>query len=417
LLSIQTERAVNLPVAEVDIVVFVTAVAFCVALYTWIALKRDRGGAWIDKVRLMRLHHVAVGMAMGYTCLSPLRSVADMGIPLVVAFLCSWFAMAVGGAVDLRMLRKVGLNVAIVELTQLALLVLLLLLLIYAPENEMKVSTMVLWAIGGVSAASWPQQRWSEKKRLSSLTPHWMPSVAILGGILLLGIGSMQTRIGPPIFIYQPFSNSLLVDGFGERILGSIALGALVGLLVDLATRGARTNYFPYMVAGGLMLGTGIGSSVAFDPLWVGAFAGFWLINTTLRRVEVLALVEGGTGGLKAAVYIVTGWMLGVQCMQWEINAPLFFWTLLLLLLLPAIRLMGWRIAGESIGGNEGYIQWFALGDFALVAALSLTTFVDPASGAALLSALLLGKVVFAAGGRWLTGVLVGLLENREKRT
>ena len=165
------------------------------------------------------------------------------------------------------------------------------------------------------------------------------------------------------------------------------------------------------------MLGTGIGSSVAFDPLWVGAFAGFWLINTTLRRVEVLALVEGGAGGLKAAVYIVTGWMLGVQCMQWEINAPLFFWTLLLLLLLPAIRLMGWRIAGESIGGNEGYIQWFALGDFALVAALSLTTFVDPASGAALLSALLLGKVVFAASGRWLTGVLVGLLENREKCT
>jgi hypothetical protein len=131
----------------------------------------------------------------------------------------------------------------------------------------------------------------------------------------------------------------------------------------------------------------------------------------------VLALVEGGAGGLKAAVYIVTGWMLGVQCMQWEINAPLFFWTLLLLLLLPAIRLMGWRIAGESIGGNEGYIQWFALGDFALVAALSLTTFVDPASGAALLSALLLGKVVFAASGRWLTGVLVGLLENREKCT
>jgi len=402
--------------AEIDIVLFVAAVVFCVALYALLAFNKSQGG-WVESIRLMRLHHVAVGMAMGYTCLSPLRNIADMGLPLVVAFLCAWFAMAVGCTIDLRMLRKVGLQMAIIELAQLALLGAVLLLMIYVPENNMHISGVALWAVGGVCAASWPEQRWSEKKkRLSALTPHWMPSVAILVGILLLGVGSMQIHTGSPIFIYQPFSNSLLINGFTERILGSIVLGALVGLLADLATRGAPSRYFPYVVAGSLMLGAGIGSSVAFEPLWVGAIAGFWLINATLRRVAVLALVEGGTDTLKAGVYIVVGWILGVQWMQGDINAPLLLWSFLLLLLLPAIRLVGWRIAGEQIGANIGQVQWFVLGDFALVTALSLTTFVDPASGAALLAALLLSKVVFAASAGWLTGLAVRLLESREKR-
>lgn len=365
----------------------------------------------------MRLHHVAVGGVMGFTCLTPLRGIADMGLPLVIAFLCSWFAMAVGCAVDLRILRKIRLHMAVVEVSQLALLGLVLLLMIYIAQRDIEVENMALWAIGGICAASWPQQRWSgKKKRLSELTPHWMPSVAILGGILFVGFGSMHIKEAPPIFIYQPFSSSLVVDGFIERVLGSLLLGGLIGLLADLATRGAPARYFPYIIAGGMMLGAGIGSSVAFESLWVGAAAGFWLINATLRRVAVLELVEGGTDALKASVSAVVGWVLGVQCVHGDINGSLFVWCLILFLLLPAIRLVSWRMAGEQVGASIGPIQWFVLGDFALVAALSLTTFVDPAAAGGLLAALLLSQIVLAASSGWLTASLVRLLENREKR-
>jgi hypothetical protein len=401
-----------------DIVQFVVAIAFSVALYAWLAFnrRRGRGGVLVEHIRAMRLHHIAVGGVMGYTCLMPLRAIADMGLPLVVAFLCSWFAMAVGCAVDLRVLRKIRLQMAMVEMSQLLLLGLVLLLMISLVQSDIGVGKMALGAIGGICAASWPQQKWSEKKkRLSALTPHWMPSVAIWGGILLVGIGSMHTKTASPIFIYQPFSNSLVVDGFIERILGSVLLGGLIGLLADLATRGARTQYFPYIIAGGIMMGAGIGSSVAFESLWVGGIAGFWLINATLRRVAVLELVEGGTNALRAGVSIVVGWILGVQCVHGEVNGSLFVWSFVLFMLLPVIRLISWRMTGEQIGAHLGPIQWFVLGDFALVTALSLTTFVDPAAAAGLLVAFLLAQATFTASSSWLSASLVRLLENIEK--
>lgn len=406
-------------VAAKDIVQFVAAIAFSVALYAWLAFSRrqGRGGVWIERIIYMRLHYIAIGGVMGYTCLMPLRAIADMSLPLVVAFLCSWFAMAVGCAVDLRVLRKIRLHMAMVEISQLLLLGLVLLLMVSLVQSDMGVGKMALWAIGGICAASWPQQKWSEKKkRLSALTLHWMPSVAIFGGILFVGIGSMHTKMASPIFIYQPFSNSLVVDGFTERVLGSILLGGLIGLLADLTTRGARTQYFPYIIAGGIMLGAGIGSSVAFESLWVGGIAGFWLINATLRRVAVLELVEGGTDALKAVVSIVVGWILGGQCVHGEVNGSLFIWSFVLFMLLPAIRLVSWRMAGEQIGTHLGPIQWFVLGDFALVAALSLTTFVDSAAAGGVLAAFLLAQAIFTASSSWLSTSLVRLLENREKR-
>ena len=69
----------------------------------------------------------------------------------------------------------------------------------------------------------------------------------------------------------------------------------MVGLLVDLVDAGSSTGVFWLFVGWGILIGVGIGMNVAVEPLWVGVIAGVWIINTTLNRVAVLQLAEGGS--------------------------------------------------------------------------------------------------------------------------
>ena len=122
-----------------------------------------------------------------------------------------------------------------------------------------------------------------------------VPSIAVSAGILVLGFSGLQLRQEVAVVFFLPFSTPLLLEGMIGRVICSFFLGAVVGLLVDMATREAKQAYFGYLLAGGILIGVGIGMNVAVEPLWVGVIAGVWIINTTLNRVAVLQLSEGGS--------------------------------------------------------------------------------------------------------------------------
>ncbi len=384
-----------------DVMPFALASVLSAGLYVWISWRQGALPAWVRGAVELRLHHMLVGLVMGYTCLPPLRNYADRSIPLLIVFLSCWFAMAIGCSIDLRMLRRIAVQTIVVEVVPLFFLLLFLLLMVHTTEVGQRNGEAILWAIGGVAAASWSRQKWSGQKKRSRARSHWMPSLAATVGLGLLGAASMYSQGGKSIIIYRPFATSIVVDGFMEQALGSLCIGVIIGLLIDLSMKGADERYFPYLLAGGLMLGAGVGASVALEPMWIGGVAGFWIINTTLRRVDVLDLLERGAGGLNVALSSVAGWVLGAKLYQREMEISLFFWSVLLFLSIPAIRLLAWRVVGmqwgRSVQKGMGTGQWLKIDDLGLVAALALSVHLPGASAAAVLAALICCQLVFVA--------------------
>lgn len=393
--------------AHGDALKLAVAIALSVVVYgTWARYRERVPSAVLRIVSQGRLHHVAVGIMVGYACSAGMRGMVDQGVLLVVAFLTTWYAMAFGISIDWRILPSVGGQWPKREALYLVVLLLVLAVLRFGVESGAALDAGYVLALGGVAAMSWPQMRWSEKKmRLAGKT--WkMPSLGIAVGIVLLGYAGLQLRAGMPIALSQPFANPLLLEGAWSRLLCSLGIGAAMGILIDLATRGVRRHYFPHIVAGGVMCGGGIGAGIALESVWIGVCIGIWLINTTLHRVSALQLVEESADPLGVGLSVVAGLLLGLQWASVGIHTALFWFALLLLVGLPAIRLVGGRMAGEPWGGGASGRSPFSFGDMGLVAALSLNLSAGAPAAAGLVAAWVVCQAVYALVGERLSDIV-----------
>ncbi len=386
---------------------FIGAIAFAVVFYSAWGRYRERGhSAVLRLVNQTRLHHIAVGALVGYACTPGMRPMVDQGVLLLVAFLTAWYAMAFGISIDWRILPGVGAQWPTREALQVLVLLLVLAGMRFGLDSGAALGAGYFGAMGGMAAMSWPQMRWSERKMRLAGKMWKMPSLGIAVGIALLGSAGLQLRADVPIAVFQPFANTLLLEGGWNRLLCSLAVGATMGILIDLATRGARRHYFPHIVAGGVMCGGGIGAGIALEPIWIGLCIGIWLINTTLHRVAALRLVEDSADPLGVGLSVVAGLLVGMQVASGALNEALWGSGLLLLTAVPAIRLVAGRMAGDQWSSLASGRSPFAFADLGLVAALSLSLSAGASAAAGLVAAWVVCQAAYALGGERLSQFL-----------
>ena len=358
-----------------------------------------------------RVQYALAGLVFGLLAPLDMRPILGAAADLATSFLVGIFGLVVGCSMELRLLRHFSRPLLLLEIGYLILLGLGLWGLSYG-FSQGGVDRAALWGVYGLGAACWIRQSrrgGSKKKKIAG----WLPSASALAGLLLAGVGLMQLRPGGFVVrLPLGFPPVVVVEGTWAECGSCLVLGALVGLIVDLATRGVSRGYLYYVIAAGLLLGSGIAGALGLEPLWVGAVAGIWLVNATMRRLDILRALEQGQDMVRTVLPGVAGWALGAALVEGGLELAFGVWVLLALVaVVPGMRLGVWHGMGKlfdrSVHQHTGVgpRQLLELDDLGLVIALTLAAVLPAGQEAALLTAALLGQrlmhvVALSAVGR-----------------
>ena len=393
---------------------FGTGLAAVGLIYAGVRLCRSRAShsPLLAELLASRVQYALAGVVFGLLAPLNMRPVLGAAADLATSFLVGIFGLVVGCSVELRLLKNTSRLLLLLEIGYLVLLGLGLWVLSYgfSPEG---VEGATLWGVCGLCAACWMRQGrrgGSTKKKLSS---GWLPSASALAGLFIAGVGFMQR--GPGGFeVRLPLAfPSIVVEGMWAKYGACLVLGALIGLIVDLATRGLGKGYLYYVIAAGLLLGSGMAGALGLEPLWVGAVAGIWLVNATMRRLDILRSLEQGQDMVRTVLPGVAGWALGAALIKGGLEFAFGAWVFLALVaVVPGVRLAMWhgmrQMFNRSVDQRTGVEprQLLELDDLGLVIALSLAAFLPAGQGAALLVAVLLGQRLMHVVAVWTAGKL-----------
>jgi len=122
-------------------------------------------------------------------------------------------------------------------------------------------------------------------------------AIVLLAFLLPLYSSDSLHRLGP-----------LIILGYG-RVAGlAVAMGLLLGVLVDFAFRAQRDIARGLFVAFGAMVAvSGICLEFRLPGLAVGLLAGLWVINTTVRKREILELAETAGAAAEPVFLVLAG--------------------------------------------------------------------------------------------------------------
>ena len=382
-------------------------------IYVAVRLCRSRApySPLLAELLAARVQYALAGLVFGLLAPLDMRPILGATADLATSFLVGIFGVVVGCSVELRLLRHFSRPLLLLEIGYLVLLGLGLWVLSYG-FSQGGVNGAALWGVCGLGAACWMRQSrggGTKKKKGSG----WLPSASALAGILLAGVGLMQLRPGGFVVRLPLGFPPVVVEGTWAECGSCLVLGALVGLIVDLATRGVSKGYLYYVIAAGILLGSGMAGALGLEPLWVGAVAGVWLVNATMRRLDILRALEQGQDMVRTVLLGVAGWALGAVLVEGGFELAFGVWVFLALIaVVPGVRLGAWHGLGQLLDRpvhqrtGVGQRQLLELDDLGLVIALSLATVLPAGQGAALLAAALLGRWLMYAVAMWAVGKL-----------
>ena len=378
-------------------------------IYAGVRLCRSRAShsPLLADLLASRVQYALAGLVFGLLAPLNMRPILGAAADLATSFLVGIFGLVVGCSVELRLLGNISRPLLLMEIGYLVLLGLGLWTLSY-DFSQGDVESAALWGVCGLCAACWMRhsRRVSTKKKKSI---GWLPSASALAGLLLAGVGLMQLRPGGfEMRLPLGFPSVVVVEGTWAECGSCLVLGALVGLIVDLATRGISRGYLYYMIAVGLLLGSGMASVLGLEPLWVGVVAGIWLVNATMRRLDILHALEQGQDMVRTVLPGVAGWALGAALVAGGFELVFGAWVFLALVaVVPGMRLGVWygmgKLFDRSVQQRTGVgpRQLLELDDLGLVIALSLAAVLPAGQGAALLAAVLLGQRLLHVVAVW----------------
>ena len=232
-------------------------------------------------------------------------------------------------------------------------------------------------------------------------------------GLVLLGCGlGAMRQIHFSVDLSMLGTGKILeINGLIDMALWSIALGAGIGMVADLLLRGVAVNRLFMLIAAVLALGGGVASHLGLEALWAGAIVGLWLINSTLRRRDILRMLERGDESLRTSLYLVSGCLLGMGVWEFGVQTGIFVWTLIVLgLLRPLTKwgsggllsaLMGWQLIKKNRISLKGILD---IDDLILALAAVFMGARYDAMGVSILAAVLVAQMSTHLVGIWWDG-------------
>ena len=361
------------------------------------------------------------GSSIGLSVFPAVAGVIDDSASFLMLFVSVWCGFTVGCGIDLRALRKTSsillasqLGQCIVAMLAIPLLTYLLKYLPWAQESVLfSPGALLITACMCLSEGVVGSPERDHRQRVGGIGRAFpKPSIAAFVAILLASLGGGQdpmgsTHVAALSFLSGP-SFTWSISGIGELILAGLFMGCGAGLLSDLAAKDHSSTGMTFCVFSGvLLLVSGISVVFGVQPLMIGVMAGVWLINATLRRLDVHHVIDRSRGLSSVGVPFLLGWILGFGIATRGISGEGFLAGLCLILAIrPIVRIAGWRLGEYLIKAKnpqalsrEGESLLFDNSGFLI--AVVLVTVISGPVGVGFLAAALVSQLVFAAISRW----------------
>ena len=387
---------------------FGLGLALIVGLRVLAQLAKRPGAEFWAPLMAPRLHYGLAGVISGYTILPQLSLGFANLLSVVLVFCGGWIGLAAGCSFDLRrgyQHRVLGL---LLEGGQAGLAMAAVLLAAYLVNQLPQAGSIYLSGSAlevvcgicmvGISAAGAEQQA-------------GRPPLAALCGAMLAALGISQLH-GEAFQLtsLELVQRGALVESPVGKLLWSALLGCLIGLLGDLATRDQLDGWaICYLLSGVVFLGGGIAATLGLEPLWVGLIAGAWLINATLRRLDILRAVSRSYSFSQSALLFGCGWFLGEGALAGGVSLGVFAWAALLVVALRLAARLSSRLEVRYVPAerpHRGHRQQTAgtidLDDVGLALAASLMRALPAEAGIALLGAVASGQLCLRLIGWWI---------------
>jgi hypothetical protein len=370
-------------------------------------LARRPGAAPGFPLMAPRLHYGLAGVISGYTFLPQLAPAFAALLAVVLVFCGGWVGVAAGCTFDLRREYQHRFLGLFLEGGQAALVMAVVLLAAYLVNQLPAAGTIYLSGavlevvcgicMVGISAAGAEQQA-------------NRPPVAALGGTLLAALGLSQLHGQAfPLVHLELAQRGLVVEGQLGKLLWSSLLGGIIGVLCDLATRDELNLWARcYLLAGAVLLGGGIAAALGLEPLWVGLLAGAWLINATLRRLDILEAMSHSYSFAQSGLLFGCGWFLGEGLLGGGVNLGVFAWAAVLVLALRLAARLSGRLEVRYVPAEKPHRGQrpvpagpIDLDDVGLALAAGLMRTLPAEAGIALLGAVATGQFCLRLVGWW----------------
>ena len=363
---------------------FIFLFALFLGFVIYVIVSKYRGNVYTVFLRKFNLHHLSIGILIGYSCMqTSLGELFTKCVSLSALILVGWFSVMVGITLDMRRIRYFDLRRAITEFVVFLVLMLLVFVIQSFISEDLSIPFWVLVSIFSTAALCWPPQQISDRHVRIVRPDWWMPSGTMMLGIVALGFAGFKQKDLIPIAIAQPFSAPVIFHSIGEFAILSIVMGCVLGLLLDLVTRGLSLRYMAYVVCSVLMILVGIGFAVGLDSIWICFVGGIWFINTTIERKQVLKVFGRGDQMLNRCIFFVFGLIIGSQLALGDINFKMGSWFFLILMLQIIIRLfflerknyarkirIDSAVFDLSIFGSVGFFSMFLTGNHGATAGI-----------------------------------------------
>ena len=366
---------------------------------------------------------ILCGAMLGWSAPGWIAQPASLVLLPGLAFFAGWMGVAAGCGVDLRAIRGGHLTPFLYE-TGAALAAVLALFsasllgeMVPAVPDLGAPSLFVLAAVCVVGPAIPPAGggvvrgigRAAGGMRGAFQGPSLLAVLAVLLASVGAGLGPSKTfQLSLP-GLPEPLPLPIQLESLSERLSWGIAAGCLAGFLADLATRvdfAPGRLYLP--LASVVLLAAGISGGIGVEGLLVGAVAGFWLINATLRRLDILRILDRGAKLPRFAVPFMAAWLAGSGLRQGSFDTGHFLLAALgVIALRPVVRLATARaVEGGSFGRRRrrsasSMADRLAIDELGLLIAVLLARPLQPDAGVGGLAGVLAGALFLGAGRCW----------------
>ena len=368
---------------------------------------------WVAPLLDARMAALAIGALVGAILPGHLGDPLDQATGMAIVFLSGWLGLTAGCGLDLRVLRRHAAAPLLYEAAQAPALLVVLAVVVFAATRAFEAASGLFGATGvfllaGLCAAGDPLPT-GRTSRKTSGPKHgfWRPRSSAMAAIALVAVG---LAFAPAVScaIRLPWSGSLqpvLFESVGLRLWWGLFLGGVAGLLCDLVTKdGFALGGLHYLLAGVVLLCSGLAAALGLSPLLVGAVAGLWLINATLRRMDVVHVLDRAQVVPRLTVPLLVGWCLARGLPEAAAAGP--DWAAFAV---SGIALVGLRplakmweqgryaaqpAPARRAQGGGGLAARLEVGDLSLLVALLLSQLGPPSTGWAALAAVGIGQLV-----------------------
>ena len=385
-----------------------------------------------------------VGLLLGCSGAPWLSGLGDAAA-LASLFFAGWVGLSCGCCLDLRLLRPGGGSSLLPGLYQFLFALALVPLSVYALSKLPGVngdlatpaSTLILAAVCIAGPSLTRERRGSF--RPAQRREFQNPSLSPIAAISTLGVASalLPASVFELIVPLLQLSQGFAIEGVATILWGAV-LGGVIGLLCDLTSREYHSDGpLFFILATFAFVGAGLSGALGLQPLWAGSIAGIWLINCTLRRLDILRVVERGRPFVRFGLPLALGWLLGDRLQAAGMDWEAFAVTLAVVLLLrPAVKFISTKVAcllspkASAASPHPGKDRAES-GQLSLLAGLMVFNAFDGGVGAGVLAGVFAGYLVLnvatalslegrdasRSSGTELTGENAALEEGRNGQT